>query len=494
GSILDGNGAAVNFTGGTLTLNAQSNIGVSGNPLEMSVGTLNATASTGSMYLAEANSVVLGTFVAGTDITFTNATGNMYVFAVAFGDGGTATLTSTAGSIYDGNGAMLNITSGTLTLNAYYSIGTAGDPLETTVGTLNATATALTGSIYLAETDDITVNAVTFGSYGTASLTSTAGSILDGNGATLNFTGGTLTLNAQGSIGASSNPLETSVATLNATATTGSMYLAEANAVTLGTIAAGTATLTSTAGSILDGNGAALNFTGGTLTLNAQGSIGSPTDPLETSVSTLNATASTGSMYFAESDAVTLSTIAAGTDITITNTTGDMTVNAVTFGSGGTAILTSTAGSILDGNGETLNFTGGTLTLNAQGSIGSSGDPLETSVSTLNATASNGSIYLAESDAVTLGTIAAGTDIALTNATGDMTVGMVTFGSGGTAAFTSMSGSILDGNAEAVNFTGGTLDLVALNDIGSPDDYIDLTVTSYTATATYGNVYINLIP
>ncbi|MFH0802163.1 MAG: filamentous hemagglutinin N-terminal domain-containing protein, partial [bacterium] len=392
GAIVDGNGVALNITGGTLTLAAQNDIGTALDPLDLTVGTLNATATTGSMYLAEANAVTLGTIAAGANIAITNGAGTMTVNSVVFGAGSTATLTSTSGAIVDGNAAALNITGGTLTLTAYGSIGTVADPLEMSVGTLNATATTTSGSMYLAETDDVMVNAVTFGSSsGTAILTSTAGSILDGNGAAVNFTGRTLTLNAQGSIGSSQDPLETSVVTLNAGASTGSIYLAEANAVTLGTIAAGTdititnttgtmtvnavtfgsggtATLTSTtAGSILDGNGAAVNFTGGTLTLNAQSNIGVSGNPLEMSVGTLNATAFTGSMYLTETD--------------------DVMVNAVIFGAGGTAILTSTSGSILDGNGAAVNFTGGTLTLNAQSNIGVSGNPLEMSVGTLNATA-----------------------------------------------------------------------------------------------------------
>lgn len=71
----------------------------------------------------------------------------------------------------------------------------------------------------------------------------------------------------------------------------------------------------------------------------------------------------------------------AGGDITY-EATGDITVGRLTAGGGAT--VTSTGGSILDGNGVTANLSaGGSATLAAAGVIGTAADPLDAAVSGL---------------------------------------------------------------------------------------------------------------
>jgi len=74
GAILDGGGSAINITATTANLIAASNIGTAADPLETSVGTLNATTTGGGIFVNEANAVTLGNVSSGGGTTSLSAT------------------------------------------------------------------------------------------------------------------------------------------------------------------------------------------------------------------------------------------------------------------------------------------------------------------------------------------------------------------------------------------------------------------------------------
>jgi len=151
GAITDANAATDNITASTANLTAGTNIATSGDPLETTVGTLNATANAGGVFISEADAVTLGTITAtgaGNDVVVTNTTGDMTVGTVTAPD--QVTLTSTAGAILDGNdppAGTINVTATTLVATAASGIGTASNPVEVTVS--NLTTTGGTGSVFI---------------------------------------------------------------------------------------------------------------------------------------------------------------------------------------------------------------------------------------------------------------------------------------------------------------------------------------------------------
>jgi hypothetical protein len=169
----------------------------------------------------------------------------------------------------------------------------------------------------------------------------------------------------------------------------------DANAIVLGVVnTENNVAVTATAGAIMDGNGPANNITAGTVTLTGT-EIGTTNDSLETAVGTLNATTVNGSIFIAETDAVTLGTITAlglGNDITIINTTGDMTINTVT--SQDQVTLTASAGALLDGNGSEKNIQALHGVLFSSISIGTANDPVETFFQTFTLNAPAGKTFV----------------------------------------------------------------------------------------------------
>jgi hypothetical protein len=137
----------------------------------------------------------------------------------------------------------------------------------------------------------------------------------------------------------------------------------------------------------------------------------------------------------------------------------------LTLGTGSVS-LTALTGSILDGNGGANNLTASTGNLSATNSIGTAGDPLDTTVNVLNASTTAGGIFVSEADAVTLGTVSAtGGNIAISNSTGDMTITSVS-APAGTVDLSALGGSILSGGGAGPHLTaGGNSTLQAFNGV-----------------------------
>ncbi|MCM3903529.1 MAG: hypothetical protein ND866_17635, partial [Pyrinomonadaceae bacterium] len=137
----------------------------------------------------------------------------------------------------------------------------------------------------------------------------------------------------------------------------------------------------------------------------------------------------------------------------------------LTLGTGSVS-LTALTGSILDGNVGANNLNASTANLTAANSIGTTGDPLDTTVNVLNASTTAGGIFISEADAVTLGTVSAtGGNIAVSNSTGDMTITSVS-APAGPVDLSALGGSILSGGGAGPHLTaGGNSTLQAFNGV-----------------------------
>ncbi|MCO6456513.1 MAG: cadherin domain-containing protein [Pirellulaceae bacterium] len=571
GSILDdgSNAAGSRITGGLVTLTATGSIGASGasNEIDTAAVTLDVSAGSGggagSIFLDELNGVTLtdidtasgsitiatggATTVtavdaggAGSDVTLTVSTGDVTVNHVSAGSGAAGddvTITAQGGSILDdgSNAAGSRITGGLVTLTATGSIGASGasNEVDTAAVTLDVSAGSGggAGSIFLGELDAVTL----------ADIDTADGSITM-------TTGGATTVTAVDAGGAGSD--------VSLTASTGDITV---NHVTADTGAAGDdVTITAQSGSILDdgSNAAGSRITGGLVTLTATGAIGASGagNEIDTAAVTLDVSAGSGgaagAIFLGELDAVTLTDIdtangsitiatggattvtaidagGAGSDVSLTVSSGDITVNHVTAGSGAAGndvTITAQSGSILDdgSNAAGSRITGGLVTLTATGAIGASGasNEIDTAAISLDVTAGSGggagAIFLGELDAVTLADVdtadgsitvttggattvtavdagGAGSDVTLTVSTGDITVNHVTAGSGAAGddvTITAQSGSILDdgSNAAGSRITGGLVTLTATGSIGASgaSNEIDTAAVSLDVTAGSG--------
>ena len=153
-------------------------------------------------------------------------------------------------------------------------------------------------------------------------------------------------------------------------------------------------------------------------------------------------------------------------NVTLTANTGNLTLNEVVNAGTSSVSLTALTGSILDGNSGANNLTASTANLSAANSIGTTGDPLDTTVNVLNASTTAGGIFVSEADAVTLGTVSAtGGNIAISNSTGDMTITSVS-APAGTVDLSALGGSILSGGGAGPHLTaGGNSTLQAFNGV-----------------------------
>ncbi|MDQ7825826.1 MAG: hypothetical protein RDV48_23695, partial [Candidatus Eremiobacteraeota bacterium] len=553
GTITDGNGDTNNITATSVTFNAQS-VGASGNTIEITAANLAATATAGGIYVTDlTGDLTIDSIPAACgagNVVGVNATGDVTIVTPgslnlngaslgtteAIHSGGTATLTATTGAIVGDDDAPDNkpdIVATTATLTAGTTIGET-NALETSVGTLNAATTD--GSIWINEANNVTLNNVVAGGNGDITISTVAagngtitvgtvtasgntvsltaggtGSIVD-DGTAAAITANDVQLSAGGAIGASGNEIDTNVTSLTATAGTGGVYINENDGITINGITANDGT-----------NGAIVLTTGNNGNITADGAISAGTSASLTAGGTgnidINAalTAGTSASLNAGGNATIDNTVTAGTSVAI-DVDGDATLNdAVTAGT--TATIDAGGNIALNGpNGTPAVTAGTTATLNAGGSIEGDNDetdtdisavtlnltagttigavnPLETSVGTLNAATTNGGIWINEENDVTLNNVVAGGNGDITISTvaagnGTITVGTVT-ASGNTVSLTAGgTGSIVDdGTAAAI--TANDVQLSAGGAIGASGNEIDTNVTSLTATAGTGGVYIN---
>jgi trimeric autotransporter adhesin len=245
------NNASNNFS--TVAVNGANNVALAdANALDLGSsivsGTLNITTNgvltqSGTLTVAGPITLAAGS---GNDITLNNAGNDFSTVTVTNGNNvslrdannislGTSTVAgnfsvAAGGAIVDGDETGINITANSTSLTAATNVGSAANPLETAVGTLNATSNA--GGIYIAEADGLTVNSVVanggnvtisnstgdmvinaISATGGIDLLAAGGSIFDGNGTANNLTAvADSNLRALGGvIGLSTDPIEVNI-------------------------------------------------------------------------------------------------------------------------------------------------------------------------------------------------------------------------------------------------------------------------------------------
>lgn len=529
GSILDDGdtgAGATRIVAGTLSLNAATEIGAAGAAaVDTDATSLSAVATAGSVFIEELTGVVLSTVTAGAvggqaDIRAQSMTDDGVNSTVVAGD--TVTLFASDGSIgASGATGQIDTQAGAITLSS-----TNGSVFVTDVDSLSVTGATAAGTgtnnvTVVATTGDLTIDTVAADD--AATLTASAGSIIDDGSNTSRISAATVTLSAaNGSIGASGagNEIDTAAGTLSAAATNGSVFIDELDAVTItsitatgtgvndatvantsGNIVLGAATvdntLTVTSAGAIEDDGTAAQLAAADALLTAATSIGASATPLGTSFGTLSAAAGAGGIFILEANAITLTTLTAagaGSDIVVTAQAGGIEVHTVTATDDVT--LTATAGAITDDGVDGTAISGDALTLAAAGSIGATGalNALDTSVSSISATATGGSIFVNESDSVTLTSLTAtgaGQDVSVI-AGGDITVASLSAPDAVTLDANGAGADILDDGSNGTAITAASAALTADGAIGAAGATagMDTAITSLTAAAADGGVFI----
>ena len=337
------------------------------------------------------------------------------------------------------------------------SIGTAGGPLLTTATSLNATST--NGGIFVREADGLALTASATG--GAVSVATLNGALdvaaASGAGVTLTSGGAGNGITVSGPVNAGASDValvaqgDGAGIALNGTVTTsGGIQLSAGSVASRGAITAG-------AGNQLNAG-----------TLGAVGSsIGAAGGRLNTSVATLNTSSTHGGTFVNEADALTLAASASGGAVDVQTANGTLSVTSVT-GSGAT-LVAGGVGQSLDVNGAVdggagdimlgASGVGGTINLNAPvtttgnatlsagsavnrgaiiagagghiaanaltataASIGAINARLATTVTSLNATGTNGGIYVTEADGLSLSASATGGSLDVQTTNGALSV------------------------------------------------------------------------
>ncbi|MCW2241359.1 filamentous hemagglutinin N-terminal domain-containing protein [Azospirillum canadense] len=454
-----------------------------------SSGTLNLSALNLTWNVTDASNTT--TFTNLTDTTGLNfsykAMGSIVVGTINAGNSGSVVLQASPSS-GNGNITAVNssstITAGSVTLSASgtgSAIGSSGTALGLNTGSL--TASSGTGGLYIknagalslnsvstsgdlsatASTGDLTISGLSYGTGKALILTATTGRIVSGTGASL-YLSGSGVLTAGAGIGTVNAPLK----------------------VTAGSVSPLTATVTGTGGLYLD---ISSYLSGGVTATAANGPI-----------------AITGNANLVLNN-VGITTDAAGNDISVTTSLGDITVDTVTAGAtAGKVSLTTLSGSgkILAASG-TSAVSGSTITLNGAGGIGSSAARLGVNGDLVQATSSNTDIYLKTTGATSLGYAASGTGkidvlagdkLSVVNATtsggaitiastatgADIIAGTINAGTGA-VSLTSGAGAVIDDGASATRITGGAVSLSGANGVGIAATAMQTTASSLTLSS-----------
>ncbi len=421
-----------------------------------------------------------------------NATGDINLANLIDAGSGTALIRTSAGSIRNTGGASQGVAGNTVKLDASGgSIGDLAAPVNTQTALLSL---ATGGNLAVANRQtlaslDITSRHAQPGVNNSFQLTSPglAFALQDSNGYQLN------TVNQSG--------LNFSF-TGDRTMTVGD--------VNLGT---GTLALASTAGNILGTAGGLLNA--GQITLSAAGSdgrsgaIGSSAQALRMQTAALTATSGTGGIYVNGEGSLNLQAIDTTGNLA-TQTTGHLTLGNIK--TGGSAVLTSVSGNIVDDGNDATSIASSSLTLSAeQGIIGGATRALKTNASTLSASAGAGGVYL-DSTSANLNITQAqanGGPIAITGA-GSVSANNVSSGGGaisltgnsiaagqvnagtGNVTLTARAGSITGTSASLITGNVVTLLAPASNTsytVGTSGTY--LRTAAGVLNATGGSIYLN---
>ncbi|HKY22518.1 MAG TPA: filamentous hemagglutinin N-terminal domain-containing protein, partial [Vicinamibacterales bacterium] len=455
---------------------------------------------------------------------------------------GNVLLRARTGAITDAGDSLtaLDITANGLTLDAV-----SGISADTEIATLDASiaGTGASGTLSINEANGITLTDV---DHSNGDITITAAGLItatdvaatggnvtltatgaDNGISTTTVSGNTVSLTAPGAIigsgvsatdlvlSAGSVALGTDVDTLTATASSGTLAITEADAITLTQVQNTNGDVSVTAGGAIT----TTNVAATGVTLNAAGAVtgtgvsatnldvtGTSID-LGTSVQNLNASASSGTLKITEASGVTLTDVDNANGAIDITAAGPITATDVAA-TGGNVTLTATGA----GNGiATTAVSGPTVTLTAPGAITGTGVSatnlvlnggsisLGTSVDTLTANASSGDLSITESNGITLSnvTTSANGNISVTANDGNIVAGVVNAGTGNVTLDADQLGTqqIRDDASGTLDTTtriiGSTITLRAGGGIGSATENIDINGTSLVAQTNGGALNIN---
>jgi uncharacterized protein YuzB (UPF0349 family) len=562
---IDGGADATNVTAATLSINDSASVGTN-TVLQTSVDSMNVD-SRGAVVVDELNGLTVTSLTADSAVTL--STGG-YTTATHITAGGDVVLTVTGedsdlsmGSITANDQAITLTVGGVITdgdeasdLNASSlnitaaGVGSSSDALDSTVGSVTVSST---GGVYLNETDDLSVVAIT--AEDQAVVLSVGGALGSGQDAT-NVTASSLDISASSSVGAAA-ALQTAVDSLDIVSS-GVVNVAEVDGLTINSISsdaevtlitAGDTTATSltaggdvaltvtgtdsdlnvgsitatdqaiilTVGGVITDGDATSDLNASSLNITAAG-VGSSTDALDTTVGSVTVS-STGGVYLNETDALTVSIdadgvvsvntggdttvsgITAGGDVDVT-TTGDLTVTDIT--AQGQAVSLDVGGDIVRGQDAT-NVTASSLDISASSSVGAAA-ALQTAVDSLDIV-SSGVVNVAEVDGVSINSLSSDAAVTVSTA-GDTTVTHITAGgdvaltvtgadsdlsvgsiTAADQAITLTVGGVITDGDAAADLSASSLNITAAG-VGSSTDALDTTVGSVTVSST-GGVYLN---
>ncbi|NDD28711.1 MAG: S-layer family protein, partial [Proteobacteria bacterium] len=437
GAITDGAGRV---TGHTVALSGATGVGTSAQAILITTPALSVLSSGGGVYINNTGALDINTIS-----TLSTA---------ALGGVGAATLTGVSSS------ADLCIrTSGALTVSSDVIAGgnatlvSTGGNLSLTGGNVSAGTGSGSAALYASGNIAIGSGNINAGTTsGEASLVA-GGAITDGTGV---VTANQVALSGASGVGTSGNAITLATATLAARSASGAVYLSNTGALTVSTV--------STLDTSACGGAAASQLTG----LSASGALCATTTGNLT-VSNL-ITASGNVAVTSSGGTLTLN----GANVTTSGATSDVALYAsgtISLGSGnvtagatsGEASLVSANGSITD-NGGTVS--GKSVALSGSTGVGTAGNAVKLSTSTLAASSATGGVFVSGTGALDVNTVNT----------------ISTLGCGGAAAAT-LTG-VSASTTACVTTTGA---LTVSNDItGGGDVYV--TSSGSTVSLTGGNV------
>ncbi|MBI1313761.1 hypothetical protein GC176_20915, partial [bacterium] len=461
GAITDDGTVATDVTADVLTADAAGSI-----TLDTDVASIDAsTTAAGSISIDELNAVVLtdvqtsngsiamtaGGQITATsvvsqtdddanDISLASINGGIQAVSINAGSSGDVTLDAQGGAITDDGTGATDLTADVLTADAAGAI-----TLDTDVSSVDAATTAA-GAISLDELNDVVLTDV-------------------------QTSDGAITVTAGGELTATIVISQTSSDTNDISLSTSS------GDIRIGAIAAtgaGDVVITAAA-NIVDDNGATANVTADDLTLTAQ-QIATPADALETVVSNLEATASTGSLSVVNSGDLTIGGIGVTTGASSTGdlsiiTAGNLTVDELVASNGGNLTLTATLSIAVNANIESSN---GVITLTAD----SAGAGNAATLTIADATTIDGGSGLVDLNAdgnVTLGRVVTTGDVTINSAAGELVDGGDT---GGT-------------DISAATLTINTQSGIGISAGGGADAAVETAISTLNASTTDGSIQID---
>lgn len=445
--LAEADGVAIG-TVGPVSVNRIDSIGATAAVTDLAVTGMSTAGGAGTNIVATGNLVIDSAINAGSGNVRIDVTGALTLNAAIGNGSGSITVLATNNIVQSALGRL--ITSGG-TIDVLSSAGlivmAEGALAQTNAGNIRYQAASnITLGLLDARSSADRTSGLTTGQFGWGSVSVVSGgAVLDiAADAAADIYANDLRLNAVGAIGAGSEALEiearrmssvsaglfvsdlvdidvdqTAVITVNRVLADGSIAGSTVtDAAQAGLSSSGALVLQAIAGSITSGSNGAISASGNVL-------LGAGVDIILTanagsSGASLSANAGTGIVHFGIVSAAATVDLVAGAIITqaqgssIATSGGNVSLSAGTFatietiaaGSGAVRIVAGSSIIEGDASGDTeVDITAGSLQLAAGGGIGDVGDAFETSVAVLSAQTTMGSIHIAETDSVAVGSM-----------------------------------------------------------------------------------------